>query len=136
PWSSASIRRGALTGPRRRSKTACAGWAAALRKARRFVPRGAHSVNVRAYLNSQCECWMLHPQPTGEGQTVARTPLAQRIEQACAEVVEQRTTRRDLLKKTAAAGAAVAGASTMGRFARAAYGATQPKIAVVGAGLA
>jgi len=67
---------------------------------------------------------------------VARTPHAQRIEQACAEVVEQRTTRRDLLKKTAAAGAAVAGASTMGRFARAAYGATQPKIAVVGAGLA
>jgi monoamine oxidase len=67
---------------------------------------------------------------------VARTPLAQGIEKACAEVVEQRTTRRDLLKKTAAAGAAVAGASTMGRFARAAYGATQPKIAVVGAGLA
>jgi monoamine oxidase len=67
---------------------------------------------------------------------VARTPLAQRIEEAYAEVVERRTTRRDLLKKTAAAGAAVAGASTMGRFAKAAYGATQPRIAVVGAGLA
>jgi monoamine oxidase len=66
---------------------------------------------------------------------VARTPLAQRIEDAYAEVVEQRTTRRDLLKKTAAA-AAVAGASTMGRFAKAAYGATQPRIAIVGAGLA
>jgi monoamine oxidase len=67
---------------------------------------------------------------------VARTPLAQRIEEAYAGVVEQRTTRRDLLKKTAAAGGAVAGASTMGRFAQAAYGATQPRIAIVGAGLA
>ncbi len=67
---------------------------------------------------------------------MARTPLAQRIEGTYAEVVEQRTTRRDLLKKTAAAGAAVAGASTMGRFAKAAYGATQPRIVVVGAGLA
>jgi len=67
---------------------------------------------------------------------VARTPLAQRIEQAYAEVVEQRTTRRDLLKKTATAGAAVAGATTFGRFAKAAYGATPPKIAIVGAGLA
>ncbi len=67
---------------------------------------------------------------------MARTPLAQRIEQAYGEVAEQRTTRRDLLKKTAVAGAAVAGASTMGRFAKAAYGATQPRIVVVGAGLA
>jgi monoamine oxidase len=67
---------------------------------------------------------------------VARTPVAQRIEQAYAEVVEHRTTRRDLLKKTAAVGAAVAGASTMGRFAKAAYGADAPRIAIVGAGLA
>jgi monoamine oxidase len=67
---------------------------------------------------------------------VARTPLAQRIEEAYAEVPEARTTRRDLLKKTAVAGAAVAGASTMGRFAKAAYGASQPRIAIVGAGLA
>ena len=67
---------------------------------------------------------------------MARTPLAQSIEKAYAEVAEQRTTRRDLLKKTAVAGAAVAGASTMGRFAKAAYGATQPRIVVVGAGLA
>jgi monoamine oxidase len=67
---------------------------------------------------------------------VARTPLAQRIEEAYAEVAEQRTTRRELLKRTATAGAAVAGASTMGRFAKAAYGATPPRIAVVGAGLA
>ena len=67
---------------------------------------------------------------------MARTPLAQRIEDAYANVAAERTTRRDLLKKTAVAGAAVAGASTMGRFAKAAYGATQPTIAVVGAGLA
>jgi monoamine oxidase len=67
---------------------------------------------------------------------MARTPLAQRIEDAVAEVVTGRTTRRELVKRTAAAGAAVAGASTMGRFAQAAYGATQPTIAVVGAGLA
>ena len=67
---------------------------------------------------------------------MARTPLAQRIEEAYAEVVEQRTTRRDLLRRTVAAGAAVAGASTMGRFAKAAYGADAPRIAIVGAGLA
>ena len=67
---------------------------------------------------------------------MARTPLAQRIEDAYAEVVESRTTRRELVKRTAAAGAVVAGASTLGRFTKAAYGATQPQIAVVGAGLA
>jgi monoamine oxidase len=67
---------------------------------------------------------------------MARTPLAQGIEDAVAEVVESRTTRRELVKRTAAAGAALAGVSTMGRFAQAAYGATQPTIAVVGAGLA
>jgi monoamine oxidase len=67
---------------------------------------------------------------------VARTPLAQRIEDAYGEVAEQRTTRRELLRRTATAGVAVAGASTMGRFAKAAYGASQPRIAVVGAGLA
>jgi monoamine oxidase len=67
---------------------------------------------------------------------MARTPLAQRVEDAYAEVVEGRTTRRQLLQRTTAAGLAAAGAATMGRFARAAYGATQPRIAVVGAGLA
>ena len=67
---------------------------------------------------------------------MARTPLAQRIEDAYAEVAEERTTRRELLKRTATAGAAVAGASTIGRFARAAYGASTPRIAIIGAGLA
>ena len=67
---------------------------------------------------------------------MSRTPLAQRVEAAYAEVVARRTTRRDLLKRTTAAGIAVAGAGTMGRLARAAYGATQPRIVVVGAGLA
>jgi monoamine oxidase len=67
---------------------------------------------------------------------MARTPLVQRIEDAYAEVVESRTTRRELVKRTAVAGAALAGASTMGRFAKTAYAAGQPQIAVVGAGLA
>ena len=67
---------------------------------------------------------------------MARTPLAQRVEDAYAEVVAARTTRRELLKRTTAAGIAVAGAGTMGRYAQPAYGAVQPRIAVVGAGLA
>jgi monoamine oxidase len=67
---------------------------------------------------------------------MTRTPLAQVVGDAYAEVVAGRTTRRELLRRTTAAGVAVAGAGTMGRFARAAYGATQPRIAVVGAGLA
>jgi monoamine oxidase len=67
---------------------------------------------------------------------MARTPLAQRVEEAYASVVEARTTRRELLKRTTAAGVAVAGASTMGRFAKAAHAATDVRIAVVGAGLA
>ena len=67
---------------------------------------------------------------------MARTPLAQRVEEAYAGVAESRTTRRELLKRTSAAGVALAGASTMGRFAAAAYGAGQPSIAIVGAGLA
>jgi monoamine oxidase len=67
---------------------------------------------------------------------MARTPLAQRVEEAYASVVESRTTRRELLKRTTAAGVAVAGASTMGRFAKAAHAATDVRIAVVGAGLA
>src|SRR6266568_3326247 len=107
-----------------------------LRKARRFVPRGAHSVNARPDLNSHCECWMLPSQTIRGGLGMARTPLAQRIEDVYAEVVESRTTRRELVKRTAAAGVALAGAGTMGRFAKAAYGAGQPEIAIVGGGLA
>jgi monoamine oxidase len=79
---------------------------------------------------------MLALHTTPRRQDMARTPLAQRVEDAYAEVVEGRTTRRQLLQRTTAAGLAVAGAGTMGRFARAAYGAAQPRIAVVGAGLA
>jgi monoamine oxidase len=67
---------------------------------------------------------------------MARTPLAQRVEEAFASVVETRTTRRDLLKRTTVAGIALAGTSTMGRFARAAYAAGDASVAVVGAGLA
>src|SRR5207253_9417311 len=77
------------------------------------------------------------PSRTGRsGPEMARTPVAQHVEEAYASVVESRTTRRELLKRTTAAGVALAGASTMGRFARAAYGAAQPSIAIVGAGLA
>jgi monoamine oxidase len=78
-----------------------------------------------------------------------RTPLAQRLQEtvsvvaeaaergtAVERVLEERTTRRELLKRGGAAGVGVAAAGTMGRFAKAAYGATQPRIAVVGAGLA
>jgi monoamine oxidase len=81
---------------------------------------------------------------------VARTPLAQRVEDAFSTVVEarrrgvptqevleeRRVTRRELLKRAGVAGVAVAGASTAGRFAKAAYGAGGPRIVVVGAGLA
>jgi monoamine oxidase len=73
---------------------------------------------------------------SGEAE-MARTPLAQRVEDAFAEVAAGRTTRRELVKRTAAAGVALAGASTIGRFARVAYGAAPPvRIAIVGAGLA
>jgi monoamine oxidase len=67
---------------------------------------------------------------------MARTPLAQGVEEAYASVAESRTTRRELLKRTTAAGVALAGAGTMGRFTKAAYGAASPQIAIVGAGLA
>jgi monoamine oxidase len=70
------------------------------------------------------------------GTEVARTPQAQRTEDAWAEVVEGPTTRRELVRRTAVAGAALAGASTVGRLAKSAYAAGQPQIAVVGAGLA
>src|SRR4029450_4791170 len=79
---------------------------------------------------------MLPPtRPLGR-RSMARTPLAQRVEEAFASVVENRTTRRDLLKRTTAAGVVLAGASTMGRFANAAYAAGDVSVAVVGAGLA
>ena len=67
---------------------------------------------------------------------MARTPLAQRVEDAMAAVVEERVTRGELIKRGAVAGIAFAGASSAGRFAKAAYGAGAPRIVVVGAGLA
>jgi monoamine oxidase len=51
-------------------------------------------------------------------------------------VLEERTTRRELLKRGGAVGAGLAAASGAGRLARAATAAVQPRIAVVGAGLA
>jgi monoamine oxidase len=63
---------------------------------------------------------------------MARTPLAQAIEEALAEIGDRRTTRRGLLK---GAGAAVVGAVATGAFPRAAWPAGT-KVVVVGAGLA
>ena len=81
---------------------------------------------------------------------MARTPLLGRIEETLSairearernvdveQVLEERAlTRRELLKRAGVAGAAVAGAATFGRIAGRAYGAQQPRIAIVGAGLA
>jgi monoamine oxidase len=64
---------------------------------------------------------------------MARTPLAQAIETAVAEIAEQRTTRRQLLERGAAAGLATA---AWGAFPRLARGASAPRVVVVGAGLA
>jgi monoamine oxidase len=81
---------------------------------------------------------------------MARTPLVQRIRELVSAVgesqqrhvpveqvlEERRTTRRQLLKQGAAAGAGIAAATSLGRFARAADAAVTPRIVVVGAGLA
>jgi monoamine oxidase len=70
---------------------------------------------------------------------LARTPLAQAIEEAVGRIAEEeaRTTRRGFLKGV---GAAVAGTSVLGRFAGPARAAAGPppgtRIVVVGAGLA
>jgi monoamine oxidase len=68
---------------------------------------------------------------------MARTPLAQALEDAAAQIQseEARTTRRGLLK---GAGAAAVGATLVGRMAAPAWAAHRdgPAIAVVGAGLA
>jgi monoamine oxidase len=65
-----------------------------------------------------------------------RTPLAARIQEAVSNLGEARTTRRQLLARGAAVGAAAASASALARTARAASRAIAPKIVVVGGGLA
>src|SRR5438270_2045287 len=85
----------------------------------------------------------------GEGRAMARTPLARRLQETVSaigearargvpveQVQEERTTRRELLVRAGTVGAAAAAASSVGRFAKAAHGATAPRIAVVGAELA
>src|SRR6266545_837170 len=64
---------------------------------------------------------------------MARTPLAGVVEQAVAEIAQQRTSRRELLVRGAALGLA---ATSAGAFVRAAKAAAAPRIVVVGAGLA
>ena len=74
---------------------------------------------------------------------MARTPLARRLQETVSaigearargvpveQVQEERTTRRELLVRAGTVGAAAAAASSVGRFARAAHGATGPRIAV------
>src|SRR5439155_7363870 len=91
----------------------------------------------RFLLNSTGESWMLGLHPTGEERSMPRTPLAQRLQEtvsvvaeaaergtAVERVLEERTTRRELLKRGGAVGVGAAAAGTMGRFAKAAYGAT------------
>ena len=67
---------------------------------------------------------------------MSRTPLAARIEEAVSNLDEVRTTRRQLLGRGAAFGAAAVGASAVARTARAATRVLAPKIVVVGGGLA
>ena len=80
---------------------------------------------------------------------MARTLLASKVQDAFSvvaeaterkvpveQVLEERTTRRELLKRAGAVGVAAAGASTAAKAARAATKAASPRIAVVGAGLA
>jgi monoamine oxidase len=66
---------------------------------------------------------------------MARTPLAQTVEEAFGRIVDEelRATRRSLLK---GAGAAVLGASMLGRFAAPARAAGATRVVVIGAGLA
>jgi monoamine oxidase len=67
---------------------------------------------------------------------MARTPLATQVQEAVSSLDEARTTRRQLLERGAALGAAAAGASAFARTSRAATRALAPKIVVVGGGLA
>ena len=81
---------------------------------------------------------------------MARTRLAEALQESWAVVDEaqrtgrpldevmdeRRTTRRRFLEQAGALGAAAAGMTAFGRWARPAYGAGAPRIVVVGAGLA
>jgi monoamine oxidase len=84
---------------------------------------------------------------------VARTPLLTALQGAAATVAEsrrrrvpvdevlaegkeQRSTRRELLERAGVAGVAAAGAAAFGRFAALAQGAGDPRIVIVGGGLA
>lgn len=67
---------------------------------------------------------------------MARTPLLARVEEAAAGIAAARgevTTRREIVKR---ATVAAVGLSALGRFAPLARGATAPRVAIVGGGLA
>src|SRR5689334_12548149 len=79
-------------------------------------------------------------QASTRGGSMARTPLAQAVEDAVAKIADEeaRTTRRGLLR---GAGAAIAGSGVVGALARPAWAhaakpASSARIVVVGAGLA
>src|SRR2546430_6092142 len=80
---------------------------------------------------------------------MARTPLARRLQETISaiaeararavtveQVQEERTTRRALPVRAGRVGAAAAAASSVGRLAKAAQGASSPRVVIVGAGLA
>jgi monoamine oxidase len=80
---------------------------------------------------------------------MARTPLVEQVQEAFSaareaakrdvgveQVLQERTTRRELLKRAGVAGVAVAGAGALGRFASAAYAADAGRVVIVGGGLA
>jgi monoamine oxidase len=68
---------------------------------------------------------------------MARTPLAQSLERLVADVENAKgVTRRRFLRNAGVAGLAVAGATSFGRLAGAARGASSPRIVIVGGGLA
>jgi monoamine oxidase len=68
---------------------------------------------------------------------MARTPLGHWLQVAARETErDDRMSRGQLLRRAGAAGAAVAGATAIGRAAAVAEGASKPTIAIVGGGLA
>jgi monoamine oxidase len=79
---------------------------------------------------------------------MARTPLARHLQETYAaleeastrripveQVLEERTTRRELMKRAGAAAGAAVAAGAMGRFAPAAHAAGAGRVVIVGAGL-
>jgi len=139
PWSSPSIRGGRAdwAPAEARPRPACANRSTQSEAISYHC--AAHSVNVGPLLELALRMLGCSPRKTFRGGVeVARTPQAQHIADAWAEVVESRTTRRELVKRTAVAGGGHSPErATMGRFSqRRRTAQPSPQIAIVGAGLA